>query len=248
MARTQQERKAATRAKLLDAAADQFASKGFHAVSAEAVADAADRTTGALYAHFGGKDGLLLALLDEWERAAGRQMRDALNDAASHRDRVEGLWSHFIEPADEQSPDWMLLEHELWLFAARNEQARQVLADRFAGARQAMGQSFERWAEDDGRALDPAEGERLGGLVLGLLLGLEMQRHVDDAAIPDDVAFDGLRRLFGEPAATHARRPTTAKASTTSNSSTRTKKPTSSTPSRNGRSRSATTRTTRATT
>lgn len=239
MARTQEERKAETRAKLLDAAADQFASKGFHAVSAEAVADAADRTTGALYSHFGGKDGLLLALLDEWERAAGRQMRDALNEAASHRDRVEGLWSHFIEPADGQSPDWMLLEHELWLFAARNAEARQILADRFAGARQAMGQSFERWAEDDGRALDPAEGERLGGLVLGLLLGLEMQRHVDVAAVPDDVAFDGLRRLFGEPPATNGRR---SNASTSSTSST------SSTPSRNGRSRSATTRTTRAAT
>ncbi|MBI2704279.1 MAG: TetR/AcrR family transcriptional regulator [Actinobacteria bacterium] len=203
MARTQEERKAETRAKLLAAAADLFASKGFHAVSAEAVADAADRTTGALYSHFGGKDGLLLALLDEWERSAGRQMRDALNDASSHRDRVEGLWSTFIEPADAQNEDWMLLEHELWLFAARNLEARQVLADRFALARVAMGQSFERWADDDGRELDAAEGERLGALVLGLLLGLEMQRHVDAAAIPDDVAFDGLRRLFGESPSTN---------------------------------------------
>src|SRR6476660_8895716 len=134
-AQTQEERKAETRARLIAAAADLFARKGFHAVSAEAVADAADRTTGALYSHFGGKDGLLLALLDEWERAAGRQMRDALNDASSHRDRVEGLWSNFVEPTDGQSDDWMLLEHELWLFAARNDNARQVLADRFAGAR-----------------------------------------------------------------------------------------------------------------
>ena len=45
---TQEQRKAETRSLLIDAAADLFARKGFHAVSAEAVADAADRTTGAL--------------------------------------------------------------------------------------------------------------------------------------------------------------------------------------------------------
>lgn len=206
MGRTQEERKAETRSKLLDAAAELFAAKGFHAVSAEAVADAADRTTGALYSHFGGKEGLLYALLDEWERAAGRQMRDALSEAASHGDRVEGLWSHFIVPAEGQSPDWMLLEHELWLFAARNDDARTVLVERFAGARVAMGQAFQRWASEDGRTLDPSEGERLGALVLGLLLGMEMQRHIDADALPDSVAFDGLHRLFAEAAPAPATR------------------------------------------
>ena len=58
MGRTQEERRAETRALLLDAASDLFAHKGFHATSAEAVAAAAGRTTGALYDHFGGKDGL----------------------------------------------------------------------------------------------------------------------------------------------------------------------------------------------
>ena len=43
VARTQEERRAETRNLLIDAAADLFAHKGFHAVSAEAVASAADR-------------------------------------------------------------------------------------------------------------------------------------------------------------------------------------------------------------
>ena len=66
MGRTQEERRAETRAQLLAAAADLFARKGFHATSAEAVAAAADRTTGALYDHFGGKEGLLVGLLEQW--------------------------------------------------------------------------------------------------------------------------------------------------------------------------------------
>src|SRR4051812_24228345 len=66
MARTQEDRRAETRQRLLEAAADLFARKGFHATSAEAVASAANRTTGALYDHFGGKEGLLVALVDLW--------------------------------------------------------------------------------------------------------------------------------------------------------------------------------------
>src|SRR6476659_10611483 len=117
---TQEQRRAETRARLLDAAADLFARKGFHAVSAEAVADAADRTTGALYSHFGGKEGLLLALLDERERSVGRHMRAANEAAPAAADRVDGLWTNFVEPAADRDNDWMLLEHELWAYAARN--------------------------------------------------------------------------------------------------------------------------------
>jgi AcrR family transcriptional regulator len=76
-AQTQEERKADTRARLIAAAADLFARKGFHAVSAEALADAADRTTGALYSHFGSKDGLLLALVEQWlDESAARISAD----------------------------------------------------------------------------------------------------------------------------------------------------------------------------
>ena len=67
MARTQGERKAETRSRLLDAAAELFAAQGIDAVSVDAVAEAAGRTSGAVYAHFGSKHGLLLALLDAWK-------------------------------------------------------------------------------------------------------------------------------------------------------------------------------------
>src|SRR5450759_4641544 len=67
VSQTQQERKAETRARLLSAAADLFAEQGIDAVSVDAVAEAAGRTSGAVYAHFGSKQGLLLALLDSWK-------------------------------------------------------------------------------------------------------------------------------------------------------------------------------------
>ena len=68
----QQDRKADTRARLVAAAAECFAERGVDAVSVDAVADAAGRTSGAVYAHFGSKQGLVLAVLDQW-----RQRRNA---------------------------------------------------------------------------------------------------------------------------------------------------------------------------
>ena len=67
MSKTQEERKAETRARLLTAAAQLFAEQGIDAVSVDAVAESAGRTSGAVYAHFGSKQGLLLALLDSWK-------------------------------------------------------------------------------------------------------------------------------------------------------------------------------------
>src|SRR5687767_8234510 len=63
--RTQAERRANTRAKLLTAAREAFAERGFHATSLDCLTARAGCTKGALYDHFGSKDGLFLALLDD---------------------------------------------------------------------------------------------------------------------------------------------------------------------------------------
>jgi AcrR family transcriptional regulator len=197
VARTQEQRKADTRSRLLASAAELFARQGVHATSADAVADAADRTSGSVYAHFGSKEGLLLALLDEWEHQVSARMSDALVDAAPGRDRFETLWQQFAGATEGNgSADWLLLEHELLLQAARNPEVGTVLARRFGSGRRQMGTSFESWAEDDETAL-PLPAPDLATLVLALLLGLEMQRRIDPAAVPDALAADGLALLFG---------------------------------------------------
>jgi AcrR family transcriptional regulator len=63
--RTQAERRAETRARLLASARRMFARDGYHATSLERVSENAGCTKGAVYDHFGSKAGLFLALLDE---------------------------------------------------------------------------------------------------------------------------------------------------------------------------------------
>jgi AcrR family transcriptional regulator len=63
--KTQAQRRAATRARLLASARRTFARDGYHAASLDRVSENAGCTKGALYDHFGSKAGLFLALLDE---------------------------------------------------------------------------------------------------------------------------------------------------------------------------------------
>src|SRR5437764_15413442 len=58
-------RRAQTRARLLEAAARVYARRGFEAATLDEVAEEAGFTKGAVYDHFGSKEKLLLALLDE---------------------------------------------------------------------------------------------------------------------------------------------------------------------------------------
>ena len=60
---TQLERKEETRRRMLDAAGRQFRSRGYAGIGVAGIAETAGVTTGALYAHFGSKDGAFLAAL-----------------------------------------------------------------------------------------------------------------------------------------------------------------------------------------
>ena len=62
--RTQADRRAATRAALVRAARPLFAERGYTDVGTEEIVRAAGVTRGALYHHFGGKEGLFLAVFE----------------------------------------------------------------------------------------------------------------------------------------------------------------------------------------
>jgi len=198
MARTQDQRKAETRARLLDAAARLFAVQGIDAVSVDAVADAAGRTSGSIYAHFGSKDALVTAVLDEWKDQVAAVVAAAFEAARDLPTRLDALWASFVDPPDSLGESWVLLEHELWARAVRDPVLREQLAARYANARAAMAVRYDDESDDVDSPASPLD---TATLLLALLLGLEMQRRLDPAAVTDDVAVTGLLALLG------ARRP-----------------------------------------
>jgi len=199
---TQEQRKAETRQRLLDAAAALFAERGIEAVSIDAIAEAADRTSGAVYAHFGGKDGLLQALTEGLVNETAAVMDAELSMAVEGDDQLVAFWHTFANPPPGPSRGWMLLEHELWLYAARHDEARDHLAARYAEARRMTEASVAEWQADE-RADLPGTPEQVAPLLVALLIGLEMQHRLDPDAVSDDAAVVGLRALTGLGRVTH---------------------------------------------
>lgn len=193
---TQQERKAETRARLLAAAAELFADQGVDAVSVDAVAEAAGRTSGAVYAHFGSKQGLLLALLDSWKDAVRTVLLAEVAVTESPEGQLAAVWDSVGGNSSDRSNRWGLLEHELWLRAARDAQVADVMRERNAEARRFSARQLAAWGDRVG-ARPAAAPDDLAVLVTALLAGLAMQRRLEPGVVSDDLAVRGLAALVG---------------------------------------------------
>jgi AcrR family transcriptional regulator len=188
--RTQADRRAATRERLLRAAAELFASQGYDAVSVDEVAAAADRSSGALYAHFGSKQGLLRALLDSWKATTSTVVQAEFAIAPDPASRMAAIWRGISDPPDELGDHWLLLEHELWLRAIRDPDVGAGLRDRYADVRASMAVGFGE------RGVAPRHRTELASQVFALLIGLDMQRRLDPDAVTDETALAGLNALY----------------------------------------------------
>jgi AcrR family transcriptional regulator len=77
-ARRQQQRAIDTRERIIEAAIEEFAARGFEAASTRAVADAADAKHTLVTYHFNGKEGLWLAAMDRTVKAFTTKQRERL--------------------------------------------------------------------------------------------------------------------------------------------------------------------------
>jgi AcrR family transcriptional regulator len=185
--RTQEERKADTRARLLDAAATLFADRGIDTVSVDAVADAAGRTSGAVYAHFGSKQGLLLALLDEWAHSLMTVIAAEFELSATVEERLRAVASNVITDPTDQTRRLLLLERELWLRAARDPEVAAAMRARSREAHEWLTKGFATWTHE-GLIGPVAPPELLATIFRALVVGMEMQQRIDpDAASAADI-------------------------------------------------------------
>lgn len=190
----QEERRAVTRDALLDAGAALFAERGIAGASVDAIAEAAGRTSGALYDHFGSKEGLLFALLERWVDAAATTIIAEQATAASLDEWVAAIWRAVADPGGDGGPGggrWIALEHELWTYANQSDEARRYLTRRYEAAWDSVDAVAGTWIDR------PSDAPRVGPAVIGLLVGLGMMRRVDPDTVTDAVAVAALRGVLG---------------------------------------------------
>ncbi len=89
------ERDARSRERLLRAAVDVFDRKGYAAASVREIVEQAGITKPALYYHFGSKEGILVAILEEGIRQFELAMARAIERPGTARDRLGALCEEF---------------------------------------------------------------------------------------------------------------------------------------------------------
>jgi AcrR family transcriptional regulator len=183
--RTQGQRRAETRRALLDAAAELFAKRGYHAVSLDEIAARAGYTRGALHYNFSGKQDLLLRLLEERLAARGTAL------AGSRPDALVGAL-----PFDRE---FSLLFLEFAAEAARDRQTGAALRTQLEAGRRANVPAAEDLLARAGIPEAPAEallqivGAFVNGLSIEALAGADLGELEGRFGLLLSLLFDGLR-------------------------------------------------------
>ncbi len=185
------EGKARTHEKLLDAAAQVFADRGYGAASVEEIARVADVSVGSIYTHFRSKQKLFVALMD----------RRRVEEMGAAEQYLAGGLTAALGSLDEQvrrladNRYGALLGAEAWLFAVRDESFGADLAE------------HNRRLGEDLRPLIAAERERRGAtwpltdaevaqVVLSLFTGMVQHRRLAPSAMADDLYSRALTALL----------------------------------------------------
>ena len=142
-------RREATVERLLDAAMETFAERGFAAASVEDVCSRGGFTRGAFYSSFRTKDELFAALMTrEVERDLSR-VADLLTGLADEDDPVTAVVDRCLG-AFRQDRTWTLVVTEYALHAARHPAAAELLRRHQAGFRTELVALIERAAVEAG--------------------------------------------------------------------------------------------------
>lgn len=114
--RTQAERTAETRERIVRAVVESIAEVGFPRTTASEITRRAGVTWGAVQHHFGGKDGILAAVLEDSFAHFAAQLADVPRSDAPLEERVsrfvDSAWAHFSSP-DYRCTFEILLNHTI---------------------------------------------------------------------------------------------------------------------------------------
>ena len=182
-------RREATRQRLLSAAEEVFAERGFHGASVEDICERAQFTRGAFYSNFASKDELVLELFQQHvARVRGAVAEAATRPGLTLPEVLEAVFDVWTgEP--EARRRWHLLTSEFALHALRDPQARRAWAAVQADVRAELTRLVDTIAAAHGVAITiPTEDlVRMVTLVFHGGLG----QHLLD---PDSVAAGSLER------------------------------------------------------
>jgi len=199
---TRAEQQLQTRERLIDAAAQVFARRGYHAATLEEVAHEAGYSTGAVYSNFSGKEDLFLALADRQIAGRAEQAQVVAGAAAEAEEsgdlgRLEAALAAWFRSFIDENQEWPLLFYEFWSYGVRAERLRPEFEARRQAAREAIARPLVEAAASMG--LEPRyPPEQLAAALSGVINGLAFERTVDPDALSEDLAAFCVATLLRE--------------------------------------------------
>jgi AcrR family transcriptional regulator len=197
---TRARRREMTRRHLMDAAAVVFAREGFHRASLDDVAATAGFTKGAVYSNFSSKDDLFLAVFEDRYSREQNEMQRVLTEEeqpyelgpgrAEVFDRVRGVIARAWDD------DWSALYLEFVLYARRNADAAQKLAESVRRQREMTAAMLDEAYQSVGYVPDRPV-EVLAAIAVALFDGLSIGRLADPPAFGDAMLTHFLDFMIG---------------------------------------------------
>lgn len=207
-----------TRRRLIDAAAEVIAERGYQAASLTDIATRAGLTTGAVYSAFGSKQALLVAVCTDAAESAITPADGGAGASHSLRADVEESARAAAGAADDPGAQRVIrLQLEMLKLSLRDRGIFDLLAAYAREQVAADGERLRRLGEAEGIHLGE-DAERLAIVLTATLNGLAQLRLVNADLAPEELFLWAADRLFHwEPDATNARRKSTpaARPSTT---------------------------------
>jgi AcrR family transcriptional regulator len=185
--------KEAVRSRVLQAAGEVFAQRGFAAASMDQVAAAAGFTKGAVYSNFASKDELFLALMAEEVQRRVDGVSAALQTAT---DLPAALAAVNAELSRREAA-WQLLFLEFWQRAVRDPEVRRRFVASRRDLRTRITATVARFlAEHPVRT--GWDAESLTVVIIALANGLAVEALPDPEAVPDDLLARVLADLVDQ--------------------------------------------------
>lgn len=185
--------RAQTRARLLRAAGEVFAERGYDRASLDDVAAGAGLTKGAVYSNFAGKDELFYALMRERIGERLDLVAEAVDRQATVGDITRDAGDALAKLISAQA-DWHLLFIEFWSRAVRDPNLRREFARERRSARGLIERVLQERADEAEIEL-PAPVQQLAVAVLALSNGIAIE-HLADPDTVDSSTFGVILRLL----------------------------------------------------
>lgn len=188
-------RRSDTEARLVEAARELFWAKGYEATGVAEVLERAGANAGSLYHYFGGKEELLLAVLERYEELLDPAVLEPARRSAE--DPIERVFAVLAGYRD------ALLATGFARGCPIGSLALEV-AETHPAARAGLSRNFGAWRaaiegwlhEAADRFPDAADPAGLAAFVLTVMEGAVMQARVERSIAPFDACIEELRAYF----------------------------------------------------